>query len=188
MFQFFFDTFYLSLGGSGGKDVHAFQNRSHAGGREGNALMACEELCKVLEGGIKVFSAVEVDDGAADFIRGGGSRLAASVAVNKERFAVCLIAGQHAVNVPPGAAKSHGSTVFVAVGMFCQVFNYFVLFLFVHCKINLSDNVYLLTVYVWRIFYHIRDIFICGISGHYHKWLIKELEKVKKQLDKPCQS
>lgn len=130
----------------------------------------------MLEAGVKVFGTVESDDGAADLIGDGGDRFAASVAVNKESLALRPIAGQHAVDVPPGAAKSHGCTVFVAVGMFCQVFNYFVLFLFVHCKINLSDNVYLLTVYVWRLFYHIRDIFICGISGHYHKWLISTLK------------
>ena len=152
--------------------MHTFQDRGYGRDRERNMFMEGQELRKVLEAGVKVFGTVELDDGAADFIRDGGSRFAASVAVNKESLALRPVAGQHAVDVPPGAAKSHGGTVFVAVGMFCQVFNYFVLFLFVHCKIYLSDNVYLLTVYVWRLFYHIRDIFICGISGHYHKWLI----------------
>ena len=28
---------------------------------------------------------------------------------------------------------------------------------------------------------HIRDIFICGILGHYHKWLRRRTEKLKKQ-------
>ena len=131
----------------------------------------------MLEGSVKVFCAVKVDDGAADFIRDGGSGFAASIAMNEECPAISLIAGQHAVDVPPGASESHGSATLISIRMLCQLFNYFVLFLFVHCKIYLSDNVYLLTVYVWRLFYHIRDIFICGISGHYHKWLIiKQME------------
>ena len=29
---------------------------------------------------------------------------------------------------------------------------------------------------------HIRDIFICGILGHYHKWLIKPSKTAKKVL------
>lgn len=29
---------------------------------------------------------------------------------------------------------------------------------------------------------HIRDIFICGILGHYHKWLRIKQEKCKKRL------
>ena len=90
--------------------------------------MEGQELRKVLEAGVKVFGTVESDDGAADLIGDGGDRFAASVAVNKESLALRPIAGQHAVDVPPGAAKSHGCTVLVAVGMFCQVFNYFVLF------------------------------------------------------------
>ena len=162
--------------------MHTFQDRGYGRDRERNMFMEGQELRKVLEAGVKVFGTVELDDGAADFIRDGGSRFAASVAVNKESLALRPVAGQHAVDVPPGAAKSHGGTVFVAVGMFCQVFNYFVLFLFVHCKIYLSDNVYLLTVYVWRLFYHIRDIFICGISGHYHKWLIALTDALKISL------
>ena len=107
--------------------MHTFQDRGYGRDRERNMFMEGQELRKVLEAGVKVFGTVELDDGAADFIRDGGSRFAASVAVNKESLALRPVAGQHAVDVPPGAAKSHGGTVFVADGLFCQVGNCFVL-------------------------------------------------------------
>ena len=66
-------------------------------------------------------------------------RRSAFIAMRESGFAIKTVGVDQAIDGAPGAAEQKSGSVFIAVGV-KEILDNFILFLFIHSEINLSDD------------------------------------------------